>query len=584
MNLLLQKLNGTVLFIGLLFLSNIIIAQSKTEKIDQLISTYEAYGKFNGSVLIAEQGKVIFKKGYGMANMEWDIPNQPNTKHRLGSITKQFTALLILQLAEKGKIDLYEPISTYLPEYPKETGTIITTHHLLTHTSGIPNYTSFQSFMKEKSRDHYTPKEFLKVFNEKELDFKPGEKFSYSNSGYFLLGVLLEEITGTSYEDLLKERIFIPLNMNDTGYDHHHVILKNRATGYDKQGINYRNSKYLDMSIPYAAGSMYSTVEDLFKWDQALYKTTLLSKEYRDLFFKPYITAFEDFSYAYGWLVGEEGIGNSDDKIQAISHSGGIHGFNTNISRVPSDKSLIVLLSNTGNAPLNSMTRGIRGVLYDKDYDFPKKSVADNVLAKIESDGIDAGIKYFHKIKDDKNFQLRESEMNIIGYKLMEDKKYEDASKVFQLNVDAFPNSSNTYDSLGESYMKMGNKELAIKNYRKSVELNPNNQMGIKYLKELGDDVSDLQKEIKVDDAILALYIGKYELRPGFILTITKEGNQLKAQATGQPIVDIFPKSNTEFYLKVTDAQLEFHKNSDGNVDSVTLYQGGGELKGNLIK
>lgn len=571
-----------VLFIVLM--GTMSFAQSKVKQLDKLLSTYESYGKFNGSVLVSDQGKVIYKQGFGLANMEWDIPNEPNTKHRLGSITKQFTAMLVLQLVAEGKLDLQEPITTYLPDYPKATGDIITTHHLLTHTSGIPNYTSFPKFMEDESRNPYTPEAFVKKFDEKKLDFTPGEKFSYSNSGYFLLGVLAEKLTEKSYEQLLHEKIFTPLNMNDSGFDNHGDILKNRATGYEKQGKEYVNSGYLDMTIPYAAGSMYSTVEDLYTWDQALYTTTLLPQEYMTMYFKPYIPAFGDAHYAYGWGVGYQKIGSSKDSIYTITHGGGINGFNTNISRATSDKSVVILLNNTGGAPLNEMTTAIRGIMHGTPYDMPKKSVADAMLAIIEANGIDAGIKHYNKIKDDEGYNLSEREINNAGYNLMGSEKYEEASRVFQLNVDAFPTSSNTYDSLGESYMKLGKNELAIKNYRKSVELNPNNQGGIEMLKELGDDVSDLVKDVEVADAILESYIGKYELAPGFTLTVTKDGDQMKAQATGQPAADIFPKSDTEFYLKVVNAQLVFNKNETGDVASVTLLQGGRETEGKKIE
>ena len=574
--------NG-IFILFLVFISNMSFAQTKVEQIEELLSIYEEYGKFNGSVLVSDQGKVIYKKGFGMANMEWDIPNQPNTKHRLGSITKQFTAMLILQLVAEGKLDLQAPITTYLPDYPKASGDIITSHHLLTHTSGIPNYTSFPKFREDESRNPYTPEAFVKKFDEKALDFTPGEKFSYSNSGYFLLGVIAEKLSGKSYEKLLHEKIFTPLKMNNTGYDNHGDILKNRATGYRKQGKDYRNSAYLDMTIPYAAGSMYSTVEDLYLWDQALYTTTLLPKKYMSMYFEPYIPAFGSAQYAYGWGVGYEKIGSSTDSIYAIGHGGGINGFNTNISRTTSNKSMIVLLNNTGGAPLNEMTRAIRGIMHGTTYDMPKKSVADAIWAVIEGKGIDAGIAHYNSIKDAEGYVLSEREMNVIGYQLMASDKFEAASRVFQLNVDAFPTSSNTYDSLGESFMKLGEKDIAIKNYRKSVELNPNNQGGIDALKKLGDDVSDLVKEVKVSNAVLETYIGKYELAPGFILEVTREGNQLKTQATGQSIVDIFPKSENEFYLKVVNAQLVFNKNNAGDIDSVTLFQGGSEMKGKRI-
>ena len=228
--------NG-IFILFLVLISNISFAQTKVEQLEELLSTYNEYGQFNGSVLVSDQGKVIYKKGFGMANMEWDIPNQPNTKHRLGSITKQFTAMLILQLVAEGKLDVQAPITTYLPDYPKASGDIITSHHLLTHTSGIPNYTAFPKFMEDESRNPYTPEEFVKTFADKPLDFTPGEKFSYSNSGYFLLGLLVEKLSGKSYEQMLQEKIFAPLNMKDTGYDNHGDILKGSGRSPENYSI-----------------------------------------------------------------------------------------------------------------------------------------------------------------------------------------------------------------------------------------------------------------------------------------------------------------------------------------------------------
>jgi CubicO group peptidase (beta-lactamase class C family) len=575
------KPNVIILLAVLLFV-NLTFGQSKREQITKLIDTYTAYKTFNGSVLVAENGAIIYKKGFGFANMEWDIPNAPNTKHRLGSITKQFTGMLILQLAEAGKIDLKAPITKYLPDYPKANGDIITTHHLLTHTSGIPNYTSFPGFFQNDSRDPYTPTEFIKTFSEMDLEFTPGKKFNYSNSAYFLLGALIEKISGKSYEQMLQEKIFVPLNMKDSGFDHHATILKNRATGYEKNGDAFANSKYLDMSIPYAAGSLYSTVEDLYLWDQGLYNNTLLSKTSMDLFFGEHIKAMNGY-YGYGWFIATESLGNTEERIETISHGGGVNGFNTLITRAPSDKSLIVLLNNTGGAPLNAMAKAIRGIMYDKPYDFPKKSVANAMYHEIVSNGIETALVRYNAIKSSSDYDLDESDMNAMGYKLLQSEKLDEAVAVFKLNIGAFPKSANAYDSYAEALMTQGNKEEAIVNYKKSVEMNPNNQNGIDFLKKLGVDVSEFEKEVVVADEILQSYIGKYELAPTFILTVTKEGNQLKAQATGQPVFDVFPKSNTEFYLKVVEAQLTFNKNEAGDVESVTLFQGGREMIGKKI-
>jgi CubicO group peptidase (beta-lactamase class C family) len=208
------------LFLSLVFIlfNNVIFSQTKVEKIETLLNQYYKFQEFNGSVLVAEEGQVIYKKGFGLSNMEWNIPNTPDTKFRLGSITKQFTAMLVMQLVEEGKLKLNIPITNYIPEYPKNSGNKITIHHLLTHTSGIPNYTSLPGF-GDIVRDPETPLDLIKTFWELPLEFEPGARFQYSNSGYIVLGYILEKVTGKSYQDLLKEKIFDPTGMKNSGYD-----------------------------------------------------------------------------------------------------------------------------------------------------------------------------------------------------------------------------------------------------------------------------------------------------------------------------------------------------------------------------
>lgn len=241
-------------------------AQDNVQKIDALVKQYYDYGQFNGSILVAEKGKIIYEKGFGMANMEWSIPVQPDTKFRIGSVTKQFTAALILQLVGEGKIKLDGKITDYLTDYRKDTGDKVTIHQLLNHTSGIPSYTGRPDFFAEVSRNAYKVADFVKKFASGELEFEPGSKFAYNNSGYFLLGAIVEKVTGKSYETVLAERICKPLGMTNTGYDNHSPLIQKRANGYEKRSTGYINAPYLDMSLPYAAGSMYSTVGDLFKW------------------------------------------------------------------------------------------------------------------------------------------------------------------------------------------------------------------------------------------------------------------------------------------------------------------------------
>lgn len=471
----------TIYTVTLLFTIQLSFAQDKAKEIEQLLTTYKDYGQFNGSALIAQNGKVIMKKGFGSANMEWNIPNEPNTKFRLGSITKQFTAFLIVALAEQGKLKLDVPISTYLPDYPKATADKITLHHLLTHTSGIPNYTSLPNFFKDKSRNPYTPEEFVKTFSDLPLEFTPGEKFNYSNSGYFLLGYIIEKVSGKSYEQYLQETIFTPLKMVNSGYDHSETILPNRATGYEKRGKKITNSPYLDMSIPYAAGSLYSTVEDLYLWDQSLYTNQLLSSKSMESLFNTYIKAGKG-SYGYGWFIDQT---NDASPLKVVQHGGGINGFNSILYRIPADRNLIVLLNNTGGTVLNEMSEAIRAILYNQPFKAPKKSLAFELFDAFSEQGLSAGISTFDKIKSDPTYALVENDMNNAGYQLLQNGKTKEAIEVFKINTEANPKSGNAYDSLGEAYLKDGNKKLAIANYKKSIALDPTNDTGKKTLEEI---------------------------------------------------------------------------------------------------
>lgn len=482
--------------------------ETKAKKIHELLSACAEYGQFNGSVLVAEKGEIIYKSGFGQANMEWDVPNKANTKHRLASVSKQFTAMLIVQLAAENKLKLDVPITSYLPDYPKTNGDKITSHHLLTHTSGIPNYTSSPNY-REMMRGPYSPMEIVNLFADLALEFTPGEKFNYSNSGYVLLGVIIEKITGKTYEKVLQEKIFSPLKMNNTGYDSNRTILKNRASGYNKVANSFENANYIHMSTPYAAGALYSTVEDLYRWDQALYTEKLLPKKYRDLLFESHTPAWGGQGYGYGWEIGKMNIGQTKEQVQTIKHGGSINGFNTLITRIPSDQSSIILLNNTGGAPLYDMTTAVIGILHKKPYTFPKRSLAYSLLDAIEKDGITAALLYYKEIKTSDDYHLDENEMNLSGYQLLQSGRAKEAASVFKLNTEAFPNAFNVYDSYGEALMVLGDTTQAIDNYKRSVQLNPDNENGIKILKGLGVNTNNLIKKVPIEH--LKLLAGAYK-------------------------------------------------------------------------
>lgn len=342
--------------------------QELTARVDEYVNALVKQNRFSGAILLARDGKVLLSKGYGMANLENEIPNTPQTKFRLGSLTKQFTAAAILLLQEQSKLSVQDAVCKYVENCPAAWKPI-TVHHLLTHTSGIPNMTSFPEFRKAKFFP-ITPTESIAMFKDKALEFAPGEKFNYSNSGYILLGYIVERVSGKPYADFVRESIFQPLGMKNTDMDTNSAIVKHRAAGYTRGGDGLVNAEYINMTIPYAAGAMYSTVEDLYLWDRALYGEKLISKKSLEAMTAP----FKD-GYAYGLGVGEQ------YGLKTIIHGGGIEGFSTFLTRFTDGNGTVIVLSNIDSANAGLVAKRLGGMVYADKIQLPSTiSVAPQVL------------------------------------------------------------------------------------------------------------------------------------------------------------------------------------------------------------
>ncbi len=410
-----------------------------TARMEQVIQSHVSAGTFMGTVLVARDGAVILDTAYGMANVEWDVPNTPATKFRLGSITKQFTAAAILLLEERGKLKVDDRVKTYLPDSPMAWDRI-TIFNLLTHTAGIPNFTASPDYNTIKLSARSADAAVVS-FRDRPLDFGPGEKMSYSNSGYLVLGAIVEKVSGQTYEQFVAENLFVPAGMSDSGYDSNSAIIKRRASGYLRTPGGYANAGYLHMSIPHAAGALYSTTHDLLKWEQALFAGRIVSKASLDRM----ITPFKN-DYALG-LTSTLVNGR-----RRIAHGGGIDGFNTQLAYYPDSKTVVIVLSN------------VNGMVPDV--------LAGQLGALVHGDSV---------------------------------------------------------------------------------------------------TLTSERKEITLPAATLEKYVGAYELAPGVTITIAREGDGLTAQLTGQGRNAIFPQSETHFFLKAVDLQLEFA--ADGS--SVVLHQAG---------
>jgi len=316
-------------------------------KSEALIQRLVKADQFSGTVLVARDGVPVFRKAYGFANREWKIPNVAEAKFRVGSITKQFTATAILQLAEAGKLSIDDPISKYYSEAPA-TWNAITIRHLLTHTSGIPSYTGIPHFFDSDARLDRKPEDIIKLTRDKPLEFAPGSKFSYDNSGYIILGYIVEKLSGEPYADYIQHHIFDALGMKSSGYDVSETIIPDRAAGYDWNKTLFVNAPYLSMTEPFSAGSLYSTVDDMLIWDRALDAGKPLSAASLQAMFTDY-----GHGYGFGWFIDKQ-FGH-----EHIYHSGGINGFVSRFDRYPGDKLTIVVLSNESNAPVGRIADGL---------------------------------------------------------------------------------------------------------------------------------------------------------------------------------------------------------------------------------
>ncbi len=424
-------------------------AQNPTPRMQQIIQSYVANKTFMGTVLVSQDDKLLVNQGYGFADLEWNVPNVPEAKFCLGSLTKQFTAASILLLEERGKLNVEDPVSKYVPDAPAAWKNI-TLFNLLTHTSGIPNFTSFPDYGPTEWKDT-TPAELVARFRDKPLDFEPGTKFSYSNSGYIVLGYILEKVSGQTYAEFLQKNIFTPLGMTDTGIDNNAVILPKRAQGYSPSGHGMQHAGYTSMTIPFSAGALYSTTGDLLKWEQGLFGGKVL----KPVSLTKMTTPFKD-GYGFGLFI------TAQNGHKIINHGGGIEGFNTSLAYYPDDKLVVIVLGNlNGSAP-------------------------DQIAA--------------------------------------------DLGKV----------------ALGE--------QVTLPSER---------------------------KEVQVPVKILNDYVGTYQLAPDFYITMTVENGQLMTQATHQPKFPLFAESDTKFFLKVADAEVEFFRDPTTHaVTHLMLYQNGAAREG----
>lgn len=450
-------------------------SQSAENKINELISAYAENGQFNGTILVKKGENIIYKNAFGLANREWNVPNTIDAKFLAGSIGKSITAFMTLILVNDGLIDLNATINDYIPDYSGPGKKKATIHQMLTHTSGIPDHGAIPNLSKKLVRWTYNTDQYLTLIKDLDLKFEPGTGFSYSGIAYNLLAIICEKVSKKDFAVLLKERLFIPLGMNNSKHDKNLDIDLKRAYGYEYHLLEgYMNPSYLDMTLIKGSGGILTTVEDLAKFNDECFNTQkLLSKDLYKKIFTRYVKDWQ--YYGYGWWLTDRIVGH--DTLTLISHGGSTDGYKAYSTRILNDSIDIILFQNNyyrtelGVRFDYAITSEIIDILHGVGYSLPRKSIAKDLGYLIGQNGIDAAIEKYPALKNDNRYFIDEDEFNQLGKELNQNYGMRDeSSKIYVLAIHEYPNSFLLNYSYGE-LLSENKSEKASDYYRKCIQL-----------------------------------------------------------------------------------------------------------------
>ncbi|MCC6162072.1 MAG: serine hydrolase [Acidobacteria bacterium] len=529
----------------------VVLAQpTGASQLDAVMTSVFVADQPGAAAIVVRDGEVVYRKAIGMASMELGVPLQPDTVFRLGSITKQFTAAAVMLLVEDGRVALTDPIEKYLPGYPTQ-GHVITVEHLLTHTSGIQSYTAIPGWFPTRIRADLPLQELIDGFKKEPMQFAPGERYAYNNSAYVILGAVIEKASGETYERFLTRRIFEPLGMTSTFFGSNEPIIKRRAQGYSQENGVVRNAPFLSMTQPHAAGSLVSTVDDLAKWDGALLKGILLKPASLQRMATPY-TLKDGSSTGYGYGLQVRQLRGH----QSVEHGGGINGFSTFALSLPTERVYVAVLTNSDapKAPPAYLARRLAAIAVGTP--FPERtaiSVDPTVLARYVGVYEGKGGRITVSADGGKLFTQR-------GGSPTEARPYSPSAFFYDNSLTHLGFETNADGRATALLMYPDGTDVPERSTRTG-------------------DATAAPEAVRVDPSIYDGYVGSYQLGPNFILTVTRDGDRLLTQATGQSTIEIFPLSETEFFPKVMEARITFVWGPDGKVTHLVLRQNGREVE-----
>ncbi len=463
-------------------------SENAHKKIDRLMKAYYENGQFNGTILVKKDKNMIYQRAFGLADRQWNTENTLDSKFLIGSISKAYTALMVLILVNEGLVDLNATINTYIPQYEGPGKNRATIHQMLTHTSGIPDHGAIPDLSKKRVRWMYDSDHYLELVKETALKFEPGTGFQYSGIAYNLLAIICEKVTRKSFKDLLKQKIFIPLHMNDTSLNDNLDINSQRAYGYEYYLLEgYKLPSYISMDHCKGSGGILSTVGDMAKFNSECFDAqTLIAKPLYEKMFTPHVKDWQ--YYGYGWWI--DTINMAGSKKTLISHGGSTDGYKAYSTRIVEDRTDILILENdyfrtdVGVKWCYGITDEIIDILAGKEIAEPKKSIAKAVGLTIGQAGIDKALAQLSALKKNDEYQISASDYFYLASEL--DKKHDlkqESLKIFAAGIADFPDDFLLNYSFAETLTGVDDKK-AVAFYRNCIRLYTANEKNKRYSEE----------------------------------------------------------------------------------------------------
>jgi len=525
--------------------------------VDRLFEKRVGMTGAGAAVLVARNGKILFEKGYGLADIEGQIPVTPATKFRIGSITKQFTAAAILKLQEADKVHVTDLLSAYYPEFPR--GNEVTLGQMMTHTSGIHSYTSEPGFL-DKVTTATTSAQLIASIEKHPFDFDPGARWSYSNSNFLILGAIVEKASGQKYEDYLRQALFEPLGMASTGVYHNDKPPSGAAVGYEYENDRFKRALDWNMTWAGGAGSLYSTVEDLYRWNEGIFGHKVLSEKSLSAAFSPVATRENkddnhESGYGYGWLI--EAFRN----FHIIWHNGGLNGFLSSLLRIPDKNLTVVVLVNAEPPKPNAVPDALA-------HEIAEFYVGSELGPRPSRSSVTVSHEALSAVVGRYDYNGAILIVTQEGDRLF-------AQLGFQPRFELFPRSET------EFFWKVVDAQVTfVKDPSGKVVGATHHQNGVTFhAPRLADVV-----ETKLDDTHTDPLLGGYDAGSYGKMTISRDGGRLYSQLSNQPRVEMGATSDTEFFLRQVNAQLTLVKDANGRVKSLILHQGGQEYEWPKLK